>query len=464
VQRLVKPRAVLVSELGDGEDLLERLGRENCDLIVMGRSLLPTRSAERIAAIRASPDRPEVVVVRDVEDAKERARLLAAGCLSVLHEGLPDRVLRETLAALVDRRREEAVNRLRAERPGEQFRLADFASRSPKMRRLMATARRLVSTDSSLLILGETGVGKEWLARAVHAEGPRASGPFMAVNCAALPETLLESELFGHERGSFTGAVRARRGYFELAHKGTIFLDEVGEIPAHLQVKLLRVLQERKIQPVGSERPIAVDVRVIAATNRDLEADMESGRFRPDLYYRLGVVTLTVPPLRERREDIPSLVESYLDQYRTRFGRQVARVGTAAMDALTRYAWPGNVRELINVIERAVLLCAGDEIGVADLPDNLVATRPADPPAPPGTPPPPPLPRSLLERPLRAAREQVVGSFEREYLAGVLRESGGRVGEAAARAGINPRSLFDKMRQHGLRKEDFKVRGCARPA
>ena len=219
------------------------------------------------------------------------------------------RILLETLRSLVERRRQDGLRRLKAERPEERYSLNDFVLVSPAMQRFVAVARRVVAADSSLLILGETGVGKERLARAIHAESPRARGPFVAVNCGALPEGLLESELFGHERGAFTGAVASRKGHFELAHEGTIFLDEIGEMPLHLQVKLLRVLEERRLQRVGGQRPIAIDVRVMAATNRDLEAEMGAGRFRNDLYYRLAVVTLTLPPLRDRAEDIPDLVE-----------------------------------------------------------------------------------------------------------------------------------------------------------
>ena len=241
------------------------------------------------------------------------------------------------------------------------------------MQRFLALARRVVASDSALLILGETGVGKERVARAIHAESPRAAGPFLAVNCGALAESLLESELFGHEEGAFTGATRAHRGYFEIAHRGTIFLDEIGEMPRHVQVKLLRVLEDRHVLRVGGERPVKVDVRVMAATNRDLEADLASKRFRSDLYYRLAVVTLTLPSLRERREDIRPLVRHYVEYFRALLGRPVTGVSDQAMAALSAYDWPGNVRELINVMERAVLLAHGATLSEADLPPGIVS-------------------------------------------------------------------------------------------
>jgi DNA-binding NtrC family response regulator len=327
------------------------------------------------------------------------------------------------------------------------------------MQQFLDTARRVVATDTTLLLLGETGVGKEWLARAVHAEGPRAAAPFVAVNCSALPETLLESELFGHTKGAFTGATRARRGYFELAHGGTILIDEIAELPLHLQVKLLRVLEERRIQPLGSERSISVDVRVLAATNRDLEIEVREKRFRTDLFFRLNVVSLTLPPLRERCEDIPELLKSYIDHFRIRLPSEVASVHPDALEALTVYDWPGNVRELINVVERAVLMATGPEIMLVDLPEAVQRCGPGG--GVPGR-------RGQLglgfarggrrwtESPWRIVRQEVLEEAEYRYLSELLGLCSGRVGEVASRAGMTPRSLFEKMRRYGLRKEDFR--------
>jgi transcriptional regulator with GAF, ATPase, and Fis domain len=326
------------------------------------------------------------------------------------------------------------------------------------MKAFLDLVERVKDSGSSLLILGETGVGKERLARAIHAESPRGGGAFVPVNCGALPEGLLESELFGHEEGAFTGATRGRRGRFELAHGGTLFLDEIGEMPVHLQVKLLRALQEHEIQPLGGERSIPVDVRLMAASNRDLAVATERGEFRKDLYYRLGVVTLVLPPLRERREDIPELAESYVDHFRAVLGRETETLRPEALEALIAYEWPGNVRELINVIERAVLLCDGPEIGLEHLPEGI-ARRGAG-----GTTLPPllldgeaeELPRTLLARPWREVRRDALARLERAYLGGLLEETKGRIGETARRAGMEPRSLYEKMRRHGLAKEDFR--------
>jgi two-component system response regulator AtoC len=337
--------------------------------------------------------------------------------------------------------------------------LSDFVSKSPAMRTFMNVVYRVVGSDAPLLIQGETGVGKERLARAIHIESLRSAGPFIAVNCGALPESLLESELFGHEEGAFTGATRSRRGCFELAHRGTIFLDEITEMPVHLQVKLLRVLQEYEIQPVGAEKSIKIDVRLMASTNRNLDEEIRLGRFRKDLFYRLSVVSLTVPPLRERREDIPTLVRSHVAFLRPRMGGECT-IAPESMAALTQYAWPGNVRELINVIERAMLLCTTNEITLADLPESIrgVASAPAY--QSPATGDILALmtedSKSLLKLPWRTARKVFLDRLEREYLWQLLKETKGHIGQTAKLANIRPRSLFDKMQKHGLRKEDFK--------
>jgi two-component system, NtrC family, response regulator AtoC len=464
ISRLVAQPNVLVFGVSSAEGLWESLARDSCDLVVLERSATPGAPADFLGALRKLPDRPELIMVQTKEDPTERAALLAAGCFAVISADLPDAVLAQTLRTFVGRRRESLINRLRAEHPDELYHLSDFASASEAMQDLLNLARRVAASDSSLLILGETGVGKEWLARAIHTEGPRASAPFIAVNLAAVPDTLLESELFGHEKGAFTGAIRSRRGYFELAHRGTIFLDEIADMSPHLQAKLLRVLQERKIQRVGGEQTIEVDVRVMAATNRNLEEAIEQKEFRSDLYYRLGVVTLTVPPLRVRAEDIPALAASYLQRFRLRLGRHTESISREALEALTRYAWPGNVRELINVMERSVLLCEGHEITLTDLPENIAGRRPAESSGmliatSPGM----GLPTDWLERPLRSVREDVVEAVERAYLSEQLKATGGRIGETAQRAGMDPRSLYEKMRELGLRKEDFKRSGSAAP-
>ncbi|UCF32753.1 MAG: sigma-54-dependent Fis family transcriptional regulator [Phycisphaerales bacterium] len=462
LSRLLDDLDITLTHTGGRKVFWDRVTQEPADLVIVSRSCLPDPIEETVAVIRGLPDRPDLLVVWDEEDPEERARLLIAGCFAVLFEGLPDETLREAIQSFVVRRRDASVDRIRREIAETEYRLTDFDSPNPAMKSFMNVVRRVVEPDSSLLILGETGVGKERLARAIHAESPRASEPFIPVNCAALPETLLDAELFGHVKGAFTGASGDRRGYFELAHCGTVFLDEIGELPKHLQIKLLRVLQERMIQRLGSEEPIAVDVRIMAASNRDLEQEIDQNRFRRDLYYRLGVVTLEVPPLREHPEDIPHLLEQYLQEFRARFGRPVASFSREAMDILGRYRWPGNIRELINVVERAVILSQGVVLTVSDLPRVLVEQCTA------GS-----LPavgscvtvsglavasEDLLTKPWKNMRRQVLGYLEQAYLVRQLTKAHGRVNDAAENSGVSPRTLYEMMKRHSLRKEDYRTK------
>ena len=460
IQRQLADPHTLVSALHGRRHFWDEISRHTFDLLILKRKAFKDPPANLIGAVRALPEEPEVVVLCEKENPEERAALLEAGAYAVIYEGLPDQALAGALGTLISRRREESLRRLRGNRLAQRPGLRDFVSASPAMQAFMSVVYRVLPVDSSLLISGETGVGKERLARALHNEGPRSRGPFMQVNCAALPETLLESELFGHKEGAFTGAVRTRRGCFELAHGGTIFLDEICELPITLQAKLLQVLQDHSIRPVGSEASVYVDVRVIAATNRNIEEEIKARRFREDLYYRLSVVSLQIPPLRERREDIPELIESYLEHFRTRFGRSIKGVREDAKASMIRYDWPGNVRELINVMERAVLLCTGEEITLAEMPE-IIGGRPAEErrvTVLQGSPVVSdfPLPERLIEKPWREVRKEMVEAFERQYLEGLLRITGGRVGETARRAGMEPRSLHEKMKRHGLRKEDFR--------
>ncbi len=450
----------LVSEAGGVQDMRLELSRKPFDLVLIHRGLLGAAAAKGVAEIRGMPESPEVIVLCEDSGEDERAELVAAGCLGVVPESIEGDAFFETLTALAERRRVLAQGRLRHV-PAEDYRLGDYACISPVMHDFLSQARRVANRDSTLLILGETGVGKGLLARSIHNEGPRSEAPFVSVNCGALTESLLESELFGHEKGAFTGANRARRGHFELAHGGTIFLDEISELPLHLQVKMLRILEDCMVQPVGSERSIRVDLRIIAATNRDLAEEVEAGRFRKDLFYRLSVVTLTMPPLRERREDIPELVQSYVDHFCDTLNTHVTRVHPDVVDLLTRYDWPGNVRELINAIERAVIMCEADELHAEDLPLDIqgavLGGAIATPRREGGLDASPVRVRDeWLELPWADVRGLLLAEAERHYLVALLETHHGRIGEAAAHAGLNPRSLYDKLRKHGIRKEDFR--------
>ena len=302
-----------------------------------------------------------------------------------------------------------------------------IVAQSAGMQRVLDLARRVAKVDSTVLVTGESGVGKERIARLIHDESPRTAGPFVAINCGAVPEALLESELFGHAKGAFTGASQDRQGLFEAANGGTLFLDEIGEVPPLMQVKLLRVLQEREVRRVGENKNRKVDVRVIAATNRDLAAEINAARFRQDLYYRLRVVELRIPPLRERRDDILPLARVFLAEAGARVGRRVTGFSPRAANQLARYGWPGNVRELENAIERAVVLARGSRIDEADLPEEIGLA----------------LPGAYAPGDVRALDE-----VERDYILAVVRANDGNKTQAAEQLKIGTATLYRKLKQY----------------
>ena len=323
----------------------------------------------------------------------------------------------------------------------------EIVGTSPALQTVLAHIAKVAPTDSTVLITGETGTGKELVARAIHKHSARAGRPFVSVNCAAIPPGLIASELFGHERGAFTGAVGRREGRFELAAGGTLFLDEVGELPAETQVALLRVLQEREFERVGGQRPIRADVRVIAATNRDLETAIAEKTFRADLFYRLHVFPLEVPPLRDRREDLPLLVEYFTHRFGTRAGKRISTIPRATLEALQGYDWPGNIRELQNVIERAVIISDGSELSV-DLRWLSAAPSSASPSKGPATAPPD-----------AAARRHPFVEDERSMIEAVLEEALGRVSGpfgAATKLGMPPSTLESKIKALRIDKSRFK--------
>jgi Nif-specific regulatory protein len=331
-----------------------------------------------------------------------------------------------------------ALRAERLERENRRLQAAELGhglvGESAGLRRVWDVITRVAPTNSTVLILGESGTGKELAARALHRASRRAGEPFVAINCATLSETLLESELFGHERGAFTGAVERKTGKLEVAHGGTLFLDEVGEMPLQLQARLLRVLQERTFERVGSTKPIQVDIRLVAATNRDLLKAIAAGTFRSDLYYRLDVVSITMPPLRERREDIPLLASHFAALHgRAVRGREVG-ISPEARALLARYDWPGNVRELGNAIERAVVLGADDTIRPEDLPETLLETAPA-----------PDLPTTRFH--------EALNDLKRRLIVEAVRESGGVITKAAERLGLHPNHLHRLITTLGLREE-----------
>jgi transcriptional regulator with GAF, ATPase, and Fis domain len=321
----------------------------------------------------------------------------------------------------------------------QSFMFEEIVGSSPVLRAVLSSVVKVAPTDSTVLISGETGTGKELIARAIHRRSQRSDGAFISVNCAAIPPSLIASELFGHEKGAFTGAVQQRRGRFELAHSGTIFLDEIGEIPIETQVALLRVLQERQIERVGGSRSVPVDVRVIAASNRDLSTAISAGTFRSDLFYRLNVFPIQMPPLRQRKEDIPLLVEYFVKRFAEKLAKRISKIDTRTLQLCEAYPWPGNIRELQNIVERSVILCSGDTFSIDE----------------------PWLSIQDLARPDSPAKmTRILQDQEKEFIESALAESRGKVagaGGAAAKLGIAPSTLDSKIKQLRIKKDKFKT-------
>ena len=407
-----------------------------------GMGLLKRLSAEY-------PDVPVVMITAhgSVESAVEAVKL---GAFDYLEKPFEQEQIRQVVAKALNT---YALAR-RDARPEEpsghgRFRLV---GQSPAIRTIYGVVEKVANTPSTVLISGESGTGKELIARALHENSSRHAGPFIKINCAAIPKTLMESELFGYDKGAFTGAVGAKPGRFELAHGGTLFLDEIGEIPIEMQVKLLRVLQESEFERVGGIKTIKVDVRLVTATNRDLLAEVGAGAFREDLFYRLNVVPIHIPPLRERREDIPLLADHFIAKFNDRLKKEIAAITPEAIERLVAYQWPGNIRELENLMERTVLFCEGPEIRVSDLPPEVAgAAAPQSASAAshaPGEETLRPAPESLKEA-VRAETERV----ERELIQRALDATGGNVTQAARKLKISRKSLQTKMKELGLREK-----------
>jgi DNA-binding NtrC family response regulator len=375
-----------------------------------------------------------VIVVTAVDDISRAVELTKLGAYDYLTKPVDqDRLLTTLERAVSHHGLEQEVDRLKREL-GDRYHLRNMVGSSAAMRRVYDLIERVLSSDITVFISGESGTGKELVAKAIHYGSLRSEGPFVDVNCAAIPEGLQESELFGHEKGAFTGAVAAHPGKFEQASGGTIFLDEVGEMSASAQARLLRVLQERSLQRVGGTKKIDLDVRVISASNRNLEELVADGGFRQDLYYRLVVFPIHLPPLRDRREDIPSLVEHFLAKYAADAGKRVDRVEPEAMEMLINHGWPGNVRELENIIHRSLLAASGLTLERSDLPADL-ATGAADGKAP------------------AIGGLVSLEELERRAIEAALEEFGGNLSDAARQLGIGRSTLYRKLEQYGLRSK-----------
>lgn len=430
----------------DGNIASERLRADAFDLVITDLAL--GRGASGMDVLRvAKEERPETAVIMITAHGSEKIAVEAmkSGADDYVPKPFDNDELRVVVARVLERHRLERENRLLREQLQREYGFDQLIGTGARMRRVFETIQKVAETDLSVLIRGESGTGKELVAQALHNSSPRGTRPFVAVNCAAINKELVESELFGHEKGAFTGADARRIGRFEAAEGGTIFLDEIGDMALETQAKVLRVLEERKLERVGSTETIEVDVRVVSATHRDLEEAAKVGEFREDLYYRLKVVEIELPALRERIEDLGALTDRFLGQVAERLDRDKKHLSADALARLSRHRWPGNVRELRNVLERSAVLASGDEIFESDLQLDGVAIEVADSAAD-------------LELPFSEAKKQTVERFERRFLSEALKEHEGNVSRTASAIGMVRQSLQQKIRELGLKAEEFRKR------
>jgi nitrogen regulation protein NR(I) len=446
---MLKREGYEVTTAEDGEQALGVLHKVPVDVVVTDLVMPRVGGMELLRKVSADfPDVP-VILITAHGSVDSAVQALKAGAFDYVTKPFEQEELRKVIAKAA---KAHEIERRNLHEGGAEGEGPPLVGSSPAMRAVYDMVARVADSPSTVLITGESGTGKELVAKALHRGSSRRDKPLIKVNCAAIPKDLVESELFGYEKGAFTGAVGSKPGRFELADGGTLFLDEIGEIPVEMQVKLLRALQESEFERVGGIRTLRVDVRLIAATNRDLKALTAEGRFREDLYYRLAVVPIALPPLRERKEDVPLLVRHFIEKFNRRLGKRVEGIDEEALQLLMGYGWPGNIRELENLMERSVLFADGATIHAAALPDTL-RDRGAGPPAPIAA----VGPLGAIAAPSGASMKEIVkqaqDALERELIIRALDETGGNVTRAAKRLQISRKSLQVKMKELGLRGE-----------
>ena len=422
-----------IQQAHDGITAVSTIEEQFYDLVLMDIRMQTVDGIEALKEIKKISPAIPIIIMTAYASVGTAVEALKSGAYDYLTKPLDIEELKILVAKALRFQQLEQENVHLKEQLNDRFNFSNIIGRSTAMQKLFETLGLVSPSEATALIVGESGTGKELIANAIHQNSPRSQRPFIKVNCAALPETLLESELFGHEKGSFTGAIARKQGRFQLADKSSIFLDEIAEMAPSTQAKILRVLQEREFEPVGSTQTIKIDTRIIAATNRELKEEIQTGRFREDLYYRLNVVTLEVPPLRDRHEDIPLLADFFLKQYADKNRKLVKGFTPRAMDLLMRHEWPGNVRELENVVERAVIMTRGDMITPMDFPETLQVLD-----AETGK-------KHVDMRPGRSLKE-----VEKDMILRTLDESGGNRTHTAKILGISRRTLQLKLKEYGI--------------
>jgi DNA-binding NtrC family response regulator len=433
-----------VTTAASGEEAIERLSEEKFALVVSDIKMPGIDGFQLVRHIREKCPDTDVILITAFGNIKQAVEAMKLGASDYVTKPFQPEAIRLVSEKLIEKRRLlEEVRELR-QRVQEEHNLENILSKSPKMLKLFDLIRSLADTDSGVMITGETGTGKELVARAIHNLSRRKTSQFVAINCGAFPDTLLESELFGYERGAFTGAVQSRAGKIELADGGTLFLDEIETMAPPMQVKLLRVLQEREVERLGGNKKIKVDMRVIGATNVDLSLCLARGTLREDFYYRINVIPVELPPLRDRLEDLPLLINNILNKHPVAKEKNIRQVAPKVLDQMLAYHWPGNIRELENILERAIVKSQGNIIEEVDLP--APPQRVVDYPS-----------LSIADGEMSLKRWLL--RSEKEYLRGLLIKHKGGISSTAAEAKVDNKTLYRKMRRHGLHKESFKDLG-----
>lgn len=439
--RLILERSgYVVSTSGDGTEALSIIAKERFDVILCDLKMPEMDGLEFLKTLRTEDANTTVILMSAFGTVETALEAIKLGAYDYIAKPFNANEILLTIKKARERERLRSENELLKSQVAKRYSFSNIISKSPGMLEIFESIKKISEYKTTVLLYGESGTGKELIARAIHHNSPRRNKRFVAINCGAIPENLLESELFGHKRGSFTDATRDKKGLFEEADGGTILLDEVGELPLHLQVNLLRVLQENEIRPVGDSRIIPINVRVIAATLRDLEEDVLEGRFRDDLFYRLNVITLKIPPLKERKEDIPLLVNYFIKRNQEKLGLPVYGINKDAIAALMEHEWPGNIRELENCIERAMILTEGNEITLTSLPrtvkksaqDNSVLSLPVD----------------------ELSIKKLSRSLEESLIKRALEKTGGNRTHAAKLLEISHRTLLYKLKEYNLVNEE----------
>jgi DNA-binding NtrC family response regulator len=428
-----------VKTVHNGKKALQEIKESSFDVVITDIKMEGMDGIELLAAVKESNPTLPVVIMTAYATTKTAIDALNRGAFYYLIKRAKNDEIKMVIRNALDMHRVKSENVFLKKQLKKRDDFKEIIGKSEEIQRVFNLVNKVADTDSTILISGESGTGKELIAKAIHYRSGRTNNPFVSINCGALPENLLESELFGHVKGSFTGAIRDKDGMFKVASGGTFFLDEVGETSLAIQVKLLRVLQEREIIPVGGTAPIKVDVRLIAATNADLEKAVKEERFRADLYYRLNVIPILIPPLRDRRDDIPLLVDRFLHLASERAGTKKS-ISKEAMELLTSYEWPGNVRELENIVERACILQDGETIGAEDLPEKV---------------------RHHSQERCKVVMQETqmtLDELEKEYLVSVLEETNWQKKRASSILGINASTLYRKIQRYGLGQEKLKDR------